>query len=247
MTETPHDSGGQTITEHLEELRKRLIYMAWILLGGFAASYGFSAYLFNFLRQPILPYLPESDRGLHYTSVVEKFMAHVKVSFLAGVILTSPLWLYQVWKFIAPGLYAKEKKYAFSFILSGMILFGAGTAFAYFVILPFAFKFLLEFGGQIDKPMITIEEYLGFIFKFFLAFGLTFEMPVILTFLGMMGVIDANFLKKNRRWAIVIMAVISAIVTPPDAISMLALLAPLMLLYETSIVLVKVLGKPLTA
>lgn len=245
MTTPPDQEHSKlSITEHLEELRRRLTRIAIIFICGFGACYGFSEYIFNYLRAPILPYLPENDRALHFTGVFEKFMAHVKVSFLAGIILTSPLWLYQVWKFIAPGLYLKEKKFAMSFIVSGVVLFTGGAAFAYYVVLPFAFKFLLQFGGETDKPMITITEYLDFILKFFLAFGATFEMPVILTFLGMMGLIDHKFLAQNRRWAIVIMAVVSAIITPPDAVSMLALLVPLLVLFEISVLLVRIFGKP---
>ncbi|MDZ4677232.1 MAG: twin-arginine translocase subunit TatC [Oligoflexia bacterium] len=235
-----------TIAEHLSDLRVRLITTAYILLGGFALCYGFSEYIFNFLRDPIVPYLPAADKGLHFTGPFEKFMAHMKVSFLAGVILTSPLWLYQIWKFIAPGLYLKEKKYAAGFVFSGISLFVGGSAFAYYVVLPFAFKFLLGFGGTTDTPMITISEYIDFILKFFLAFGITFELPVILVFLGIMGVIDHQFLIKNRRYAIVVLAVISAVVTPPDALSMLALLIPLVILYEISVVLVRVLTRKTT-
>jgi sec-independent protein translocase protein TatC len=238
------DFEKQSITGHLEDLRHRLIAVSWILLGGFAACYGFSERIFNFLRAPILPFLPAEDKSLHFTGVFEKFMAHVKVSFLAGVALTSPFWLYQVWKFIAPGLYARERKMAVSFVTAGIALFFGGSAFAYYVVFPMAFHFLIGFGGDTDKPMITINEYLEFVFKFFLAFGVTFEIPVVLTFLGMMGLIDYKFLRKNRRWAIVILAVVSAVVTPPDVVSMLALLAPLILLYEISIILVKVFGKP---
>jgi sec-independent protein translocase protein TatC len=166
------------------------------------------------------------------------------VSFLAGTLLTSPVWLYQVWKFIAPGLYSRERKYIVGFISSGVGLFVAGSAFAYFLVFPLAFKFLIGFGGDVDKPMITINEYLDFIFKFFLAFGITFELPVVLTFLGVMGLIDASTLRKGRRWAIVIMAVVSAVVTPPDALSMLTLLVPLVFLYEVSIWLVRIFGRP---
>ena len=234
---------AQSLTEHLGELRTRIIYVAYILLAGFGLCYGFSEYIFNFLRAPIVPFLPASDKGLHFTGVLEKFMAHVKVSFLAGVVLTSPLWLYQLWRFIAPGLYAREKKYAVSFIVSGIGLFLSGVAFSYYVVFPMAFKFLLGFGGETDTPMITITEYLDFIFKFFLAFGAAFEMPLVITFLGIMGILDTQFLKQNRRWAVLILAVVSAIVTPPDALSMLALFVPLLLLYELSIILVRIFGQ----
>ncbi|MBK9293748.1 MAG: twin-arginine translocase subunit TatC [Oligoflexia bacterium] len=230
----------QPLTEHLGELRARLIRIVFILFFGFVACYGFSEKIFEVIRAPILPFLPTGGQGLHYIGVFEKFMAHLKVSFLAGVFLTMPFWLYQVWKFIAPGLYSKEKKYAISFIFSGVLLFLSGALFAYFLVMPAAFKFLISFGGSADIPIITINEYLDFIIKFFLGFGAAFEIPLVIVFLGMMGVVDVTFLKKNRRWAILIMAVISAIVTPPDAISMVALLGPLILLYEISIVLVRI-------
>ncbi len=238
MTEIEEEE-KKPLTDHLTELRFRLIRVLMILFIGFGICYGFSDKIFNVLRAPIVPYLPPGEKGLHYIGVFEKFMAHIKVSFLAGIFLTSPFWLYQVWKFIAPGLYAKEKKYATWFLVSAVLLFTTGAAFSYLVVLPFAFKFFIGFGGDVDKPLITISEYLDFILKFFLGFGVMFELPVVLTFLGMMGIIDAKFLKTNRRWAILGMAVMAAVITPPDAVSMLALLVPLMGLYEISIFLVK--------
>jgi sec-independent protein translocase protein TatC len=243
-TQAPQKEERMALVEHLGELRQRLIRVAYILFGGFVLCWSVSDHIFNFLRAPILKFMPPGTTGLHYTAVLEKFMAHVKVSFLAGVTLTAPLWLYQVWRFIAPGLYAREKKYAASFIFSGMAFFLGGAAFAYYLALPAAFKFLLSFGGDADKPIITITEYLDFVLKFVLAFGATFEMPVVLTFLGLMGIIDQAFLRKYRRYAILVMAVVSAIVTPPDAISMLALLFPLMALYELSVFVVGAVAKP---
>jgi sec-independent protein translocase protein TatC len=249
MTEPqdPRDAAHMGFMDHLGELRTRIVRIAWILFAGFGVCWGFSEHIFAYLRAPILRFLPAGQTGLHYIGVLEKFMAHVKVSFLAAVLLTSPLWLYQVWRFIAPALYSKEKRYAGSFILAGIVFFLAGAGFAYYLALPAAFKFLLSFGGDADKPIITITEYLDFIFKFVLAFGMTFEMPVVLTFLGLMGIIDAAFLRKYRRWAIMIMAVLSAIVTPPDAVSMLALLVPLIFLYEMSIFVVAAVAKPRAA
>jgi sec-independent protein translocase protein TatC len=176
--------------------------------------------------------------GLVYTGIVDKFTAHIKVSIMAGVILTSPLWFYQVWMFVAPGLYRGEKKYAFLFLFSGVGLFITGVLFVYFVVFPFAFEFLFHFGGSTDKPMITIEEYLSFFVLTTLMFGTCFEMPLILTILGMMGLVNAKFLREKRRFAVVILAVISAIITPPDLLSMLFMLGPMLLLYEISILLV---------
>lgn len=236
------DQDKQPLYDHLADLRARIIRILIILLIGFAACYGFSEKIFNVLRAPMMPYLPAGTTGLYYTGVFEKFIAHLKVSFLAGVFLTAPFWLYQIWRFIAPGLYAREKKYITGFLFSGVLLFIGGALFAYLIALPFAFKFLLSYGGDADKPLITISEYLDFTLKCYLGFGVMFELPVVLSFLGMMGVIDAQFLRKNRRWAILFIAVAAAIITPPDAISMMALLVPLWFLYEISIFIVGMLS-----
>jgi len=229
-----------SIIEHLVELRTRVIRSIAIVILGFIACYFFSEQIFNFLRAPIQSYLPGG--GLHYTAVMEKFMAHIKVSFLAGVLVTSPLWLWQLWKFIAPGLYSHEKKYALGFLSAAIFFFLGGAAFAYYLAMPAAFRFLFHFGGTTDQPIITIDSYLDFVVKLILAFGAAFEMPVVIVFLGLMGIIDAKMLSESRRYAIVVLAIISAVITPPDAISMLALLVPLWLLYELSVLAVKVLG-----
>jgi sec-independent protein translocase protein TatC len=237
------EKSTMSMTDHLSELRFRLIRIAWVLVLGFFAAYVFSEKLFDFIRAPIMPFMPKTSTGLFFTSPIEKFMAHVKVSFFAGCILSSPLWLYQIWAFIAPGLYRREKRYAISFLFFGIGLFVGGIAFAYFIILPVAFSFLLGFGGTTDSPMITISEYLDFILKFFLAFGFSFEMPLILVFLGLMGLISTDQLRAGRRWAVVIIAVISAVATPPDAMSMVALMVPLVALYEASIWILMLLKK----
>jgi len=229
------------LVEHLTELRARLVRGLISVMLGFALCYFFSAQLFDFIRAPIQSYLPGG--GLHYIGVMEKFSAHLKVSFLAGVIVSSPFWLYQLWKFMAPGLYAHEKRYAVGFLTSAIFFFTGGAAFAYYLVLSAAFKFLFNFAGQVDQPMITIEAYFDFVIKLTLAFGLAFEMPVVIVFLGLMGVINAKQLSSSRRYAVVVMALISAIITPPDMVSMLALLIPLWLLFELSIVAVRMLGR----
>lgn len=237
MTEGQDKS--QPLIEHLIELRTRIIYSAYIIFCGFLVSWFFSEQIFDIIRQPISPYLPD---GLVFTAPMDKFIAHLKVSFLAGVIVTAPAWIYQVWRFIAPGLYRKERKYVVGFISFGTGLFLTGIAFVYFVVFPMAFKFLMTFGGSADKPMITIGEYLSFFFITAMAFGAAFEIPLILTVLGMMGIIDHKFLASKRRVAILILAVISAVITPPDALSMILMLIPLIFLYEMSILLVKFFG-----
>lgn len=203
--------------------------------------WGFSTELMNLIRYPITPYLPEG--GLIFTGVMDKFMAHVKVALLGGVIISCPFWVYQLWKFVAPGLYESERKYAGVFILCGSLLFLIGVGFVYFFVYPVAFEFLMGFGDDADKPMIAIGEYLSFFITTTLLFGLAFELPLFLVVLALIGIIDADFLKRNRRYAIVIMAFMAALLTPPDVISMTMMLVPLYVLYESAIVAITVLVK----
>lgn len=232
------------LLEHLVELRFRVVRALYGVLVGFGACWSFSEHLMDWIRSPIKPYLgTTAGGGLVFLGVMDKFLAHVKISFWAGVILSCPYWLFHVWRFIAPGLYEKEKKYAAGFIAFGSFMFAVGVSFAYFLVFPAAFKFLLHFGGSVDQPLITLSEYLSFFVTTTLVFGLAFELPLIMAVLGMIGLINDQMLRKNRRYAIVILAVASAVLTPPDALSMFMLLVPLCLLYEISIWLVKLLGK----
>jgi sec-independent protein translocase protein TatC len=229
------------LIQHIGELRFRLTRAAIFIVLGTLICWGFSEYLFNIIREPIRPYLPSG--GLVFTSPIDKFMAHIKLAFIAGMTLSAPLWLYQLWKFISPALYKNEKKYAVGFIFFGTVQFVLGVLFCYFIVFPMAFKFLMTFGGDIDKPMITIDNYLGFFTQTAVIFGLTFEMPVVITFLGAVGLVSQQFLKKNRRYAVIAMTVISAIAAPPDALSMILLLVPLWAMYEISVILVGIFQK----
>lgn len=232
---------GESLTGHLEELRTRLIKGLMAVIAVFLACFlGYSENILEFARAPIVPYLPSG--GLVFTAPMDKFMAHVKISLLAAVIISCPVWLYQAWGFISPGLYKKEKKFSVLFIFFGSSLFLSGAAFVYYIVYPMAFKFLLQYGGMVDAPMITISEYLSFFILTTLVFGMMFELPLVLTLLGIMGVISKQFLINVRRYAIVILAVMSAMVTPPDVVSMLCMMGPLILLYELSVVLVGIFG-----
>lgn len=230
---------SQPLVDHLIELRNRLIYSAYAIALIFIGCYYYSEKLFDYIRKPIEPYLPQNLGGLVFTGPMDKFVAHVKVSLTAAVVLSCPFWIYQAWRFIQPALKSKEKKAGLSFIFSGTFLFLMGVAFAYFLVFPLAFKFLMNFGGTTDKPFITIEQYLSFFMTVTLVFGVIFEMPLILVILAFLGVIDSAFLSNNRRYAIVIMAVIAAVVAPPDALSMILLLVPMVFLYEISILIIK--------
>ena len=237
-----HEDDGQTLVEHLTELRTRLMWSIAFVFVGFLASWGFSEYIFDIIRGPIQPYLSTETGGLVFTAPMDKFMAHLKVSILAGLILACPVWIYQLWAFIAPGLYKHEKKFGIYFISFGTFLFLTGVSFVYFVVYPAAFKFLLGFGGEVDKAMITINDYLSFFMTTTLVFGVAFQLPLVLTILGMMGIVNAQLLKMLRRYAIVIICVMSAVLTPPDPMSMVLLVVPLYALYEISIFLVGIFG-----
>lgn len=237
-----NEETNQTLVEHLTELRKSLVWSMLFIFIGFLFCWIFSEALFDIIRAPIQPFLKSSSGGLIFTGPMDKFLAHIKVSFLGGVILTSPLWMHQIWRFISPGLYSKEKKYGVIFILSGTILFLIGVSFVYYVVYPMAFNFLMNFGGATDAPMITIGEYISFFITTTIVFGLAFEMPLILSILGMMGLVSHEFLSSKRRYAIVILAALSAIMTPPDVISMVLMMIPMISLYELSIFLVKMLA-----
>ena len=238
-----HQDANQTLVEHLAELRKCLVWSFLFVFVGFLVCWGVSEILFDLIRAPIQPYLKSSTGGLVFTGPMDKFLAHIKISFLGGIITTSPLWMHQIWRFISPGLYANEKRYGVGFIFSGTTLFLLGVSFVYFVVYPMAFNFLMNFGGTTDSPMITIGEYISFFITTTIVFGLAFEMPLILTILGMMGLVSDKFLVSKRRYAIVILAALSAIVTPPDVISMIMMMVPMVGLYEISILLVRIFAQ----
>jgi len=239
MRDTREDN--QTLVDHLTELRDRLVKSAWAIAITTALCFFFSEQLFNIVRHPIIAHLPEG--GLVFTNPMDKFMAHMKLSMVAGVIMACPAWIYHAWMFIAPGLYAHEKKYSLTFVFAGILLFLTGVSFAYFLVLPSAFEFLFSFGGSVDKPLITISEYMSFFATMTLVFGASFELPLILVALGVLGIVSSSTLREKRRYAIVGLATIAAVITPPDVLSMMMLLVPLAALYEISILVVRVVER----
>jgi sec-independent protein translocase protein TatC len=230
------------LTAHLQELRKRLI-LSFIAVGaGFILCYALAQPIFDILAAPLLKVMPTGG-SLIFTSVAEAFFTYMKVAFIAGLILTSPFILYQIWAFVAPGLYQKEKRYVVPFVSLGSLFFAMGILFGYFVAIPFGFKFLLGYASDFIKPMPSMKEYLSFSIKFLLAFGLVFEFPVVLLLLARIGVIDAKMLARQRKYAILLIFVFAAVMTPPDLISQVLMALPLIGLYELSILLSKFFGK----
>lgn len=230
------------LTSHLQELRKRLV-LSFISIGvGFVICYAFSQPLFDILSRPLLKVMP-SGGTLIFTSVAEAFFTYMKMAFIAGIILASPFVLYQVWAFVAPGLYRHEKKYVIPFVAAGTFFFVLGILFAYVVAIPVGFKFLLGYATDFIKPMPSMKEYLSFSIKFLLAFGLVFEFPVVLVLLARIGVVNAKTMARHRKYAILLIFIFAAVMTPPDIISQLLMAIPLMGLYELSIILSRIFGK----
>jgi len=219
-------------TDHLDELRHRLIISVVGIGLGFAASYGFSQQLLLLLQRPM-------PTRLVFIAPTEAFFVNLKVAFYAGLFLSVPLLLFQVWKFVAPGLYEHERRYSFPFLIISTGLFLLGGIFAYVVILPIALHFLIAQGGDLWKPNITLSNYLAFCMRLILAAGLIFEFPVLMYFLAKVGVVTPEFLIKNRKYAVLVAFILSAILTPPDVFSQVLLAVPLFLLFEVSIFIAK--------
>jgi sec-independent protein translocase protein TatC len=233
-------------TGHLEELRRRLI-VCFIAVGvGFVAAYFFKERLFEVLTQPLLSAMEADRREIIYTNPAEAFFVYLKVSLLSGAIATSPLILYQFWMFVAPGLYEKERRLMLPVVFLSSFFFVGGALFGYFVVFPYGFKFLLGFGTDWIRPLPKMSEYFSFASKLLLAFGFVFELPLIVTFLAKLGLVSVVFLKKNRKYALLLFFVGAALLTPPDVVTQVMMALPLMLLYEISIIGARLFGrKPL--
>ncbi len=228
--------------EHLDELRGGLIRSLIVIALGFVVAYAYAERIMWFLEQPILGLLPAGE-GLYYTGLTDKFMTYLKVSFLSAILLVSPYLLYEVWRFVSPGLLRNEKRFMVPFLFLGSFSFFAGLAFAFYLVIPIGYEFLLNFGSPTEKAIITLNSYFSLTLKLMLAMGLVFELPVVLMLLGKFGIIDAHFLAKHRRYAFLICSVVAAVATPtPDAVTMLIVLIPLYTLYELGVVGVRLVN-----
>ncbi len=232
----------QPFLSHLEELRKRLVACAIAVGIGFVAAYFFKERLFELLVMPLKRVLPEGDK-LIFTNLPEMFFTYLKVSFVAGLLAAMPFIFYEIWMFVAPGLYQKEKKFLIPFVISSSILFVGGALFGYFVVFPFGFKFFMSFANEYIRPLPSVKQYFAFSTKLLLAFGLVFELPVATFFLTKMGLVTDVFLRKQRKFAILLIFVAAAILTPPDVITQIMMAGPLLALYEISILVSKLAGR----
>ena len=232
--EPENESGKMSFLEHLDELRRRLVHVVSYLGIGFIVCWFFARPIYDFLAIPLTRSLPQGTK-LAYTNPTDPFTLYMKVAFIGAIFLTIPLTLYEVWKFIAPGLYRKEKKYVFPFLFFSVLLFVLGGAFCYHIVLPTAFKFLLELGSSF-MPVIKIDEYLNLTNMMLLGFGLIFEMPVVIAFLSIFGLVTAGFLWRKFKYSIVIIVALAAILSPTgDAFNLFIWAAPMVLLYIVSI------------
>jgi len=228
----------QPFLGHLEELRKRLVICAIAVGVGFIISYIFAKQLFSYLVLPLTKVLPDDSR-LIFTNLPEMFIAYIKVALVAGIILAIPIIFYQLWMFLAPALFRKEKRYIIPFVLFSSILFAAGALFGYLVVFPYGFKFFVSFATEDIQALPSVKQYFSFAIRLLLAFGLVFEMPVVVLFLTKIGLITPDSMKKFRKFAILCSFILSAILTPPDVATQLMMALPIIILYEISIFLSK--------
>ena len=219
---------GMSLMEHLAELRKRLIHSVIYLVIGFVIAYAFHERLYGIVQAP----LDQLHIPLNFTHPTDGLNLYLKTAFVGGAILASPFILYQIWLFISPGMYAHEKRYVWPFMSATIGLFLAGAWFGYRYVLPGAIKVLVLDFGKRFHPILTIDDYTGFFLAVILGLGITFELPILIFFLALFGIVDAKFLVKNIRYAILIIFVIAAVICPtPDPIGMTLFATPMLLLY----------------
>jgi sec-independent protein translocase protein TatC len=230
----------EDIKPHIAELRSRLIKIVIIYFVFFLIAFVFWKPIFNWMAKPLLEALKHSQNSeIIFTGLAEPFFTAVKISLFAGLVMSLPFILYQIWAFIAPGLYEDEKKLILPFVFWGSLMFLLGAAFAYYVVFPVGFKVLVTFGGDEFTAMPRISEYVSFFGKLMLGFGIAFELPVFTYFLAKLGLITDKTLIEFSRYAIVIIFIAAAILTPPDLFSQIAMAIPLLLLYGVSILIAK--------
>ncbi|MDO4840880.1 MAG: twin-arginine translocase subunit TatC [Desulfovibrionaceae bacterium] len=238
------DDGGEnmSIVDHLREARKRLIVSVAAAFAGFLCCWFFVEPVFDILTKPMLEVLPQGSVAM-YTTLPEAFFTRMYIAFICGLFVASPFIFYQIWRFISPGLYKEEKRFIIPVAIVSAIFFVAGGLFCYYIVFHYAFSFFMSYVTQDIVAMPKISDYLDFVLKLILAFGFIFEMPIFSFFLSRMGVLTADDMRNFRRYAILIIFIVAAILTPPDVVSQLLMAIPMLFLYEVSILVAVVFGK----
>lgn len=257
MAITPEEELRMPFWSHLEELRKRITRSLILVVIGFGLCFNFSEDILRVLMWPMNTKLELTfsspfftitpvavQQKLHYTTLIEPFWAHLKISLIAGVMVVFPFIMYQLWKFISPGLLQKERKYVGTFVFFSTVFFGIGVLFCYFLLLPFAVPFLLTYKTENLIAILRIGDYIDFVLKFLLASGVVFELPLIIVLLSRMGIVSPDWLAKYRKFALLGAFIIGAILTPtPDMFNQTILSIPIYLLYEVGILAARLFGK----
>ena len=223
------------LTSHLEELRKRMMIMMSGIFLAFLGCWGFSSYIIDAVSAPVIPFV----KSLQFDTLTDPFFTHVKAALFAALFFTFPLTLSQIWLFIKPGLYGREKTVVWPFLLLSYPLFVGGALFFYFVVFPFAVEFLVNFDKTL-VPSLRVGDYLSFTVRLLFVFGMVFELPLVSLLLTRLGLITSELLSRSRRYAIVIIFVVAAILTPPDVITQIMLAGPLLILFEISILVSRI-------
>jgi len=242
MRKTKKFPDEMTFLEHLEDLRKRIFYSFIAVIVVVVPAWLFSKDIYNILSRPVTKYLPEGTK-LAYTHLTAPFMLYIKVSFLTAIFFTSPFIFLQLWYFVAPGLYKKEKKYVYPFVIFTSFFFILGALFGYFVAFPFACNFFLKMGSEF-QPVITVDQYFSLALRLLLGIALVFEMPTLAFFLSRMGIITSRWMIKNFKYAVLAVFIIAAVITPsPDMINQSILAVPMLFLYGLSLLIAFIFEK----
>ncbi|WP_303722933.1 twin-arginine translocase subunit TatC [Malonomonas rubra] len=238
------NNDAMPLGNHLEELRKRLMIAAGSWLVAFLGCYSIAERLFEEISKPVRSALPEGS-SLVFINATEPFFTLLKVAALAGLVIAFPIIIWQVWGFIAPGLYAHEKKLVIPFVLFSSACFGCGTYFGFTLVFPMVFSFLVQYGTGIGgiNAMLSMGAYLTLASRLLIAFGLVFELPIVILFLARMGIVDHKWLAKNRKFALLLAFIIGAVLTPPDLFSQTSIALPFIILYEVGIIMARLFGK----
>lgn len=237
--------GGKVMPlfEHLHDLRKALIRSILSVLILFIIAMVYANDLLNILKIPLMNALPEGQKTIHFTGPMDVFMAGLKVAMLVSVVFGSPVWSYQFWRFLEPALYPKERKFVLPFAMLSIALFFMGVLFCYFVMLPMSLSFMIGMSLEVGTALMTINDYIALVSVLLMAFGLIFEIPMVLILLAILDLIDAQTLARYRSLTIVGILIVAAVLTPPDPLSQVAMAVPMYVLYEISILVIRIIKR----